>query len=160
MHIPSQGLIVVDVRRLASVVVVPLMVLVGCSSQADRPSDLDSLVEALRDKGLDVGEVVESGPMLGGELDLISGDQGRVTFTVPIGRNELQVIEFDTLAEANSFGISLGPVSVDLPRLHMWRSGRIIVLFDGGNESLADAVSGILGVPTVAAVLAPDAGDQ
>ena len=98
--------------------------------------------------------------MLGGQLDLISVDQGRATFTVPIGRNELQVTEFDTPAEANSFGIWLGPVSVDLPRAHMWRSGRIIVLFDGGNESLAHAVSEILGAPTVASLLPPDAADQ
>jgi hypothetical protein len=151
---------VVNVGRLASVVVVPLVVLVGCSSRADRPADLESLVEALRDKGLDVGEVVESGPMLGGQLDLISGDQGGATFTVPIGHNEMQVTEFDTVAEADSLGIWLGPGSVDMPRAYMWRSGRIIVLFDGGNESLADAVSEILGAATVSSVLPPDVGDQ
>jgi hypothetical protein len=156
----SQGSMVVDVRRLASVVLVPLVILVGCSSQADRPFDLDSLVEALRGKGLAVGEVAESGLMPEGEPYEISGDQGMSTFTVPIGRNHLQVIEFDTPAEADSYGILLGTGSVDLPRAHMWRSGRIIVLFDGGNESLADAVSEILGAPTVSSLLAPVTDDQ
>jgi len=150
---------VVDVRRVASVLSL-LLVVVGCSSQADRPSDLDSLMAALRGRGFAVGQVTDSGLALPVDSPLVSSDGGMAGFTVTIDGNDLQVIQFDTPAEAASFVISLGPVSADMPIEHMWSSGRIIILFDGSNQNLTDALSDILGTPTVAPLWAPTIGDR
>ncbi len=131
----------------------------GCSSRASQPSDLDSLVDALRTEGLDVGQV-RTGQILGPRLDPPNTDDSVSTFVVQVGVYELQVIEFGNPADARSSGISVGSVNVDLPRPHMWTSGRMIILFEDGTGPFADRLSEILGEPTVASVWPPAIDDD
>ena len=131
----------------------------GCSSRASQPSDLNSLVDALRTEGLDVGEV-RTGQFFGPLLGPPNSDDSMSSFVVEVGVYEIQVIEFDEPADARSSGISVGSVNVDLPRPHMWRSGRMIIIFEDGTGPFADTLSEILGKPTVAPVWSPAIDDD
>ncbi len=132
---------------------------IGCSSQADRPTDVDSLVEALEARGLEVRQLkpAELTSPLGSRG---SAPLGRPTVVLRVEDAYLQVLALGENEPTEPPPVVLGQVSVDMPRPHLWQSERMFVLFEGGNSSLAETLSSILGKPTLAPVWAPDLADS
>ncbi len=129
---------------LALVGVAVLMVVAACTaSSTSSPTDLNSLIDSLRD----TGAVVQTAGDISQPFFAVTGQ------VIKVDNKDVQVFEYSDAVTANAEadlvsadGSSVGTTMISwVATPHFYKSGKLIVLYVGDNQAVISTLQEVLG---------------